>query len=232
MKLFGKGMMITFTEVGTDLDDELNEWYNREHLDERINLPGFRRARRYQAVDAGIKYMSTYECAQSSDIGSPTYLDVLAAPSEWSERIMPQFLKWHRMVCRVVADSSCGMGSYLSLIRFYPDPEHVSDVKAWITTGVLDELSRRPRLTGACAIAVDLEMDQRLTRAFGQEPDPNQIPEWGVLVEGTDPDSISTAVRDVLTSPLTGFCAPNTLPVFETWKFLYGNQRLSNAENA
>jgi hypothetical protein len=46
VQLFGAGFMITFTEVATDLDDNFNEWYNREHLDERIDLPGFRRARR------------------------------------------------------------------------------------------------------------------------------------------------------------------------------------------
>jgi hypothetical protein len=230
MKLFGKGMMVTFTEVPTDLEDEFNQWYNREHLDERIGLPGFRRARRYQAVDASIKYMSTYECTQSSDIGSSTYLDVLAAPSEWSKKIMPRFSKWHRMVCRVIADSSRGMGSYLSLARFYPDPAHTSDAEAWLTSGILDEVSQRPGLTGTCAIAVDLEIDQRMTRTFGQEPDPNQMPEWGVLVEGTDLDSINTAALDILTGPLTEFSAPSTLPVFETWHFLYANQRLSDAE--
>ena len=44
MQLFGTGYMITFTEVAPGIEDDFNEWYNREHLDERIDLPGFRRA--------------------------------------------------------------------------------------------------------------------------------------------------------------------------------------------
>lgn len=130
MKLFGDGMMIAFTAVARDLEDEFNEWYNREHLDERINLPGFRRARRYEAIAAEIKYMSTYECEMPTDIGSPTYLDALAQPSDWSKKIMPNFTNWHRMVARVVADSSHGMGAFLALARFHPDPGKAHDAEA------------------------------------------------------------------------------------------------------
>jgi hypothetical protein len=231
MKLFGNGMMITFTEVAADLEDDFNEWYNREHLDERVDLPGFRRARRYEAIDAIIKYMSTYECANPTDIGSPAYLDVIADPSDWSQRIMPGFTKWHRMVGRIVADSARGMGAFLVLARFYPDPGRADETEAWLTGGVLDDLASRPRLTGAAAMAVDLELDARMTRAFGQEPDPNQIPEWGILIESTDPGTVRDAANG-LADQMAVLSAPTTAPVIETWRFLYGNQRLSDAEKA
>ena len=50
MPLLGKGMLVVFTEVKARDERDFNEWYNREHIDERINLPGFHRARRYVAV--------------------------------------------------------------------------------------------------------------------------------------------------------------------------------------
>ena len=37
MAFLGKGMLVTFTEVAPDLEDEFNEWYNREHIDERVD---------------------------------------------------------------------------------------------------------------------------------------------------------------------------------------------------
>ena len=46
MALRGKGMLIVFTEVKPRDERDFNEWYNREHIDERVNLPGFHRARR------------------------------------------------------------------------------------------------------------------------------------------------------------------------------------------
>lgn len=108
MQLFGRGFMITFTEVPTDLEADFNEWYNREHLDERIDLPGFRRARRYESLDGKIRYVTTYECLEPTDIGSPTYLEVLKDQTEWSTRIMPQFSKWHRLIGRVAVDRTHG----------------------------------------------------------------------------------------------------------------------------
>ena len=50
MPLRGKGMLIVFNEVKARDERDFNEWYNREHIDERVNLPGFQRARRYVAV--------------------------------------------------------------------------------------------------------------------------------------------------------------------------------------
>ena len=50
MALRGKGMLITVTDVRDRDERDFNEWYNREHIDERVNLPGFRRARRYKAI--------------------------------------------------------------------------------------------------------------------------------------------------------------------------------------
>jgi hypothetical protein len=232
MKLFGTGMMITFTEVAPDLEDEFNEWYNREHLDERIDLPGFRRARRYEAIDAGIRYMSTYECLRPEDIGSPAYLDVVRDQTEWSARIMPAFTKWHRMVGRVVADSARGSGAFLALARVRPDPSRTDALAAWLAGGILDEVAARSRLTGACAMAVVREIDDHMTRAFGQEPDPEAVPEWGVLIEGTDIDAASAAAHELLGPRLAAHAAQGTAPVFETWRFLYGNQRLSEAEKA
>ena len=61
MQLYGKGLLMTFTEVPSLIEHDFNEWYNNEHLDERINIPGFRRARRYEAIKANIKYLTTYE---------------------------------------------------------------------------------------------------------------------------------------------------------------------------
>ena len=70
MALCGKGMLITFTEVNRRDEQDFNEWYNREHIDERVNLPGFKRARRYVAVKGSPKYFATYECSKVDDLAT------------------------------------------------------------------------------------------------------------------------------------------------------------------
>ncbi len=223
---------MTFTEVPSELEDDFNEWYNREHLDERINLPGFRRARRYEAIDAEIKYFTTYEALASDDIASPAYLDVLKEQTEWSRAIMPKFSKWHRMPCRVVADHTHGMGSALTLMRLFPDPAKAGDLAAWLNGGALAELNKVPGIVGACAASVDLDADGRLAGAFGQTLDPDQNVEWAILVEGTDPQTTTAAARDHLSERLTATALPGTEPTVETYRFMYGNLRTSDDEIA
>ena len=225
MQLYGEGLLMTFTEVLPDLEADFNEWYNREHLDERINIPGFRRARRYEGVDADIKYFTTYEALASNNIASPAYLDVLKEQTEWSRAIMPQFSKWHRMPCRVVADHTHGMGSALTLMRLFPDPAEADELATWLNGGALEELNRSPGIVGSCAAAVDLEADGRLAGAFGQTLDPDQNVEWAILVEGTDVDAAAATAQTHLSDRLASVALPGTGLVVEKYRFMYGNLR-------
>lgn len=232
MRLFGKGLLLTFTEVAPEHEADFTEWYNREHLDERIDLPGFRRARRYEAVSAGIKYLSTYEALSADAIGSPRYLEVLQSQTDWSRRVMGRFVKWHRMSCRVVADETHGMGAAMTLVRFFPRVDVTGELTQWLAREALPAVSRAAGVVGAAAIAVDLEADNRLTRGLGQVPKQGQLPEWGVLVEGTDLAATLAATRSGLTDRLAAARTPGTEVVFETWRLLFANMRLSDAEKA
>ena len=51
-----------------------------------------------------------------------------------------------------------------------------------------------------------------------------------MLIEGTNPDALRAAAQDALGAQIAELAAPTTTPVFETWRFLYGNERLSDAE--
>ena len=225
MQLYGQGLLMTFTEVPPELEADFNEWYNREHLDERINIPGFRRARRYAGIDAEIKYFTTYEAAASDNIASPAYLDVLQDQTEWSRRIMPQFSKWHRMPCRVVADHTHGMGAALCLMRLFPDPARADELAAWLNGGALADLNQSPGIVGWCAAAVDLEADARLAGAFGQTLDPDQNVEWAILVEGNEPEQTTATARVHLSERLAATALPDTELTVETYRFMYGNLR-------
>ena len=232
MQLYGQGLLMTFTEVKPEIEADFNEWYNREHLDERINLPGFRRARRYEGIDAEIKYFTTYEAMTSDNIASPDYLEVLKEQTEWSRTIMPQFSKWHRMPCRLVADHTHGMGAALCLIRLFPDPAKADDLAAWLNDGALAELNKAPGIIGGCAASVDLAADARLAGAFGQTLDPDQNVEWAILIEGTDTETTTATARDHLAANLTAAALPGTELVVEKYKFMYGNLRNRDEEIA
>src|SRR5215471_17994871 len=116
MPLHGKGMLVVFCEVKARNERDLNEWYNREHIDERVNLPGFHRGRRYVAVRGSPKYLATYECDTVEDLAP------LANQTPWTQSVMAKFTKFSRITLRVQADLAHGAGGAVAAVRFTPHP--------------------------------------------------------------------------------------------------------------
>ena len=132
MALRGKGMLVVFTGVKAAHERDLNEWYNREHIDERVNLPGFHRARRYVAVKGSPKYLATYECDSAEDLATPGYLHLLPNQTPWSQRVTGRFTHFTRMTLRVQLDLTHGEGGALTTVRFAPNPAMRRTLVDWL----------------------------------------------------------------------------------------------------
>ena len=57
----GTGLLMVWCEVPDDVEDEFNRWYNEEHIEERLLIPGILSAARYEAVMSGPKHLAVYE---------------------------------------------------------------------------------------------------------------------------------------------------------------------------
>jgi hypothetical protein len=57
----GSALLMVWCDVPADKEPEFNRWYNEEHLDERMSVPGFLSAARYEAVKGGPKHLAVYE---------------------------------------------------------------------------------------------------------------------------------------------------------------------------
>jgi hypothetical protein len=64
------------------------DWYQSEHLPERIGIPGFLVGRRYEAVDARLRFLTTYEVEHPDVLKSVEYLERLNSPTERTTDIM------------------------------------------------------------------------------------------------------------------------------------------------
>ena len=78
MPIAGKGMLLTSMNIEPSEEPEFNRWYDREHLEERVAMPGFLEARRYVAVDGNPKYLSLYSTETFEVLDSPAYRTALA----------------------------------------------------------------------------------------------------------------------------------------------------------
>jgi len=88
----GTGLLMVWTDVPADKEDELNRWYNEEHLAERLSIPGFLSAARYEAVKSGPKHLAYYELESPEVLESEAYKDVQAHPTAWTKHCSPTVL--------------------------------------------------------------------------------------------------------------------------------------------
>jgi hypothetical protein len=225
MGLRGKGMLITFTEVDPADELDFNEWYNREHIDERVGLPGFRRARRYVAIEGDPKYFATYECTEIGDLADPGYLKLLANQSPWSQRIMKRFTKFQRLTLRIRVDAAHGVGGAVTCVRFAPDPGRARALAAWLEATALPAAIARPGMLGAFAAENDLDVANAPARAQGVAFPEATAVEWAVVLEGADGNATAEAAAAHLSASALAPFGLAAAPTVGTYRLVYGNER-------
>lgn len=225
MGLRGKGMLMTFTEVPAAHEQDFNEWYNREHLDERVGMPGFRRARRYVAQRADPKYFATYETRTVADLAAPDYLKLLADQSPWSKRVMKRFSKFHRLTLRITVDLAHGVGGGVALCRFFPAPEAAKPLRAWLKDEALPAAIARPGMLGAFVGENDLDVANAPARAQGVGFPQASEQEWAVLFEAADARTALAAARAAFGGGELKRRGVPRPPVYGAYSLQYGNER-------
>ena len=191
MPIAGKGMLLTSMNVDAADEAEFNRWYDREHLEERVAIPGFLEARRYVAHDGNPKYLSLYSTETFDVLDSAAYRTALANQTAWSKANIARFKDMIRGVARITISRGIGRGAVLGIIRLRPS-----------SAGGEDELRRalRERLDPAKFDGIIsmhlLENDAALSRPLTDEPGaPNPgAGDWFVLIDATDIGAIPAAM--------------------------------------
>ncbi len=93
------GLLLFMTDIDPKLEDEFNRWYEDEHLGERMAIPGFITARRFQALDGSPKYLALYELESPDVLQSAAYRHAVGAgKSAWTRRMESIFINGRRNV--------------------------------------------------------------------------------------------------------------------------------------
>jgi hypothetical protein len=101
MSLSGTGVVAIWHDLLLDAKLDFYEWHNREHMPERVGVPGFRRGRRYISVNGAPEFFNLYEADSPEVLGGQDYLNRLNAPTPWTQRVVPSFRNVARSICRV-----------------------------------------------------------------------------------------------------------------------------------
>jgi hypothetical protein len=83
-KTRGTGLLMLWTDVDREYEDEFNRWYNEEHIHHLTKVPGFLSGSRYVALKGGPKYLAMYELEDVSVLRTAAFLDEMRfRPSPW-----------------------------------------------------------------------------------------------------------------------------------------------------
>ncbi|MBX9590023.1 MAG: hypothetical protein K2X43_12010 [Hyphomonadaceae bacterium] len=112
------GILAIWNDIAPEGREHFERWYNREHLQERVGVPGFRRGRRYEIVAGGDRrFFAFYEVDSPAVLISPAYLQRLENPTLWTQQSMRSFRGMVRTVCDLQATRGDLIGAYAVVLR-------------------------------------------------------------------------------------------------------------------
>src|SRR5437763_3415368 len=119
MSLAGQGVVAIWNGIAEEGRTEFYEWHNREHMPERVGIPGFRRGRRYGAKYGHPEFFTLYEADSAEVLVGQDYLNRLNNPTPWTARVPPTFFRdTSRGICRVKLSLGVGQGGCMLTLRF------------------------------------------------------------------------------------------------------------------
>ncbi len=112
------GILSVFNDCAPEGAEHYERWYIREHLQERVGVPGFRFGRRYELVSGGDRrFFAFYEVETPAVLSSRPYMARLEAPTPWTTEAMKYFRNAVRTVCDLRAAAGDLIGSHAVVLR-------------------------------------------------------------------------------------------------------------------
>jgi hypothetical protein len=198
MALLGKGALAIWHDPAPEIERDYNEWHSKEHMYERVGVPGFRRGQRGVAISGAPRYFNLYEVEDLATLTSKAYLDRLNDPTPWTRRVVPHMHNNSRTLCRVTASFGAAVPAFWTMILLSPAPAGEENLRSWLADESLPALLARPGVLGAHLIegertASGTDTAEKRLRSGGTE-----FVDWVILVGGYDSETLAVVGSDRL----------------------------------
>ncbi len=192
-----EGMLVVWTDVDPAGEDDFEEWYNREHVNERAAIKGFLSGHRYAAIRGRPRYLALYETRTPQVLSSKPYREVSEAPTGWTKRVTRQFQNTTRGVFQVRARQGEGRGGVVASLRMTPPAAGGPELARWLSGPALRAVVKRAGMVRAEFLeAVELTGPAGSGRGAARANAEDGL--WAVLVDGADERVVAGALAEVL----------------------------------
>lgn len=191
--LLGTGAVLVWNDVAEGGRQQFYDWHDKEHIPERLGIPGFRRGRRYASPGRSPEWFTMYEADDVEVLGSPAYLERLNLPTEATRLALQYFRNTSRAVCRLACSMGSSSGGHILTMRLQV-PEGQGESFCRYAAGHL--FPRALTLTGvvACHLYAADESASHIPTAESRARD-FDVPTWTLLAEATTPANLEQLGR-------------------------------------
>ncbi|RQQ51047.1 DUF4286 family protein [Burkholderia stagnalis] len=176
------GQLCVWTDIDPLHEADFNAWYDREHMQERVAIPGFRYARRFRATDPGPrKYLALYVTDTLDVFRSDAYRHAFTQQTPWSLANFGRMSATQRRVGELTIEAGDGEGVHLAMFVLPPARLDVPLLRERVDAAV-----REPGIHAARLFRTEPE----LSAPIG-DPAARPLADALVLIEGSDADAAS-----------------------------------------
>jgi len=185
MSLAGRAVLAIWNGITPQAEEEFVAWHVREHIPERVGLPGFLRGRRYIAIDGSPKFFNFYETRCIEDLSSAAYLARLDDPTPWTRAVVAQFTDTSRTLCHVKGSVGRGDGAAIETVRMSSSLPADRFARA-LMDRCASLVATVTGIVAAHLLKGDSEGSNRLTAEKKLRGGEDEIADWILLIEATD----------------------------------------------
>ena len=110
-----RGLLCIWTDIDPAHEQDFNRWYDREHMQERVAIPGFQSARRFLAIDpCPRRYLALYYTDTLDVFRSDPYARAFANQTPWSLENLKRMRGTQRRVGSLSLEAGEGEGGVLA----------------------------------------------------------------------------------------------------------------------
>ncbi|EEE02826.1 DUF4286 family protein [Burkholderia multivorans] len=172
------GQLCVWTDIDPAHEADFNAWYDREHMQERVAIPGFTHARRFRATDRGPrKYLALYVTDTLDVFRGDAYRRAFAQQTAWSLANFERMTGTQRRVGELTIEAGDGEGAHLALFVLQPELIDVAQLRARF-----DAALREPGVHAARLFRTTPELSAPIGADAAARPAADAL----VLIEGSD----------------------------------------------